>query len=236
LWKSTKIKKKLVFNFGMFSIIIQYTQCPANTHRELLPFFPLVHNIDMECEEEEPMESVNLSPPSPSTHPQPPCQLGLPLEAISCSSGSSPAPGQLQGQEAEDVGVYRSPCSPQISLAQYNAQAGDYTQQALRELKASPEYKKHIQTCHRLFEIFVAARMYNIIYVSECHVAVYYYCVFCTCSCGVRWYNGEWSHGCPECGEGAMQLPCPICKGRCGRVWRRDLELVSHGVAFSGMI
>ena len=29
-----------------------------------------------------------------------------------------------------------------------------------------------------------------------------------------------------------MQLPCPICKGRCGRVWRRDVELVSH--AFGG--
>lgn len=102
----------------------------------------------MECEDEEPMESSNLCP-SPSTHPQHPCQLGLPLEA------SSPAPLQ-QGQEAEAVGVYRSPCSPQISLAQYNAQAGDYTQQALRELKASPDYKKHVQRCHR-FGNFMAA-------------------------------------------------------------------------------
>ena len=103
----------------------------------------------MECEEEEPMESANVSPPSPPNHLQPPCQLGLPLEVSSSCSSSSPAPGQLEGQEVEAVGIYRSPCSPQISLAQYNAQAGDYTQQALRELKASPEYKKHIQTCHR---------------------------------------------------------------------------------------
>ncbi len=132
-----------------------------------LPFSTLYRTV-MECEEEEPMESVNLSPPSPSIQPQPPCQLGLPLEAISCSgSSSSPAPGQLQGQEAEAVGVYRSPCSPQISLAQYNAQAGDYTQQALRELKDSPDYKKHVQTCHRLFENFVAARMYIILYMLQ---------------------------------------------------------------------
>ena len=112
----------------------------------------------MECEEEEPMESANVSPPSPPTHPQPPCQLGLPLEvSSSCCSSSSPAPGwhgQPEGQEVEAVGVYRSPCSPQISLAQYNAQAGDYTQQALRELKASPEYKKHIQTCHRFGQLY----------------------------------------------------------------------------------
>ena len=105
----------------------------------------------MEFEEEEPMESSNPSPPSLSTHPQHPCQLGLSLEA----SSGSPAPVQLQSQETEAVvAVYRSPCSPQISLAQYNAQAGDYTQQALRELKASPEYKKHIQRCHRLGNLY----------------------------------------------------------------------------------
>ena len=108
----------------------------------------------MECEEEEPMESASLSPPSPPTHPQSPCQLGLPLDPSSCSS--SPAPGQLPGQEVKAVGVYRSPCSPQISLAQYNAQAGDYTQQALRELKASPEYKKHIQMCHRYWKFYAS--------------------------------------------------------------------------------
>lgn len=166
----------------------------------------------MECEEEEPMESSTLSP-SPSTHPQYPRQLGLSSEA-SCSS---PAPTQPQS-EAAAVGVYRSPCSPQISLAQYNAQAGDYTQQALRELKASPDYKKHIQRCRRLPKFEDKLKPCEMDYCC----ALY--------SCGVSWYDGEWSQGCPECGEGAMQLPCPICKGRCGRVWRRDVEMVSQPV------
>ena len=100
------------------------------------------------------MESTSL-PLSPSTHTtydltqhtppqQQPCpgqaSLSLPL------SGGSPDP---QHHGAEVVDPYRSPCSPQISLAEYNAQAGDYTQQALRELKTSPDYKRHIQRCHR---------------------------------------------------------------------------------------
>ena len=63
----------------------------------------------------------------------------------------------------------------------------------------------------------------------KCCVTVEYCVLY---SCGMSWYDGEWSQGCPECGEGAMQLPCPICKGRCGRVWRRDVELVSQCIFY----
>ena len=106
-----------------------------------------------EEEEEEFMESSSLllSPPSHTsnvqTHHTPPPHhtsygLSLPLSA------DVDVP-QDQAQAAQFVGVYHSPCSPQISLSEYNAQAGDYTQEALRELKASPEYKRHLQKCHR---------------------------------------------------------------------------------------
>lgn len=107
----------------------------------------------MECDEEEAMESLSVASYSPTLtssqdthlhqqphHNQTAAELSLPL-----LRGSPVA----QQHEVEDVGVYQSPCSPQISLAEYNCQASDYTQQVLRELKASPEYKRHIQRCHR---------------------------------------------------------------------------------------
>ena len=34
-------------------------------------------------------------------------------------------------------------------MAEYHRQAGDYTQEAVRQLKASPEYKAHTQRCLR---------------------------------------------------------------------------------------
>lgn len=112
----------------------------------------------MECDDEELMESSCL-PQSPSSHqhniliehiplPQP-SQTGLSLLLTGGSPSSQP---QSRSQGAEVVDLYKSPCSPQISLSEYNAQAGDYTQQALRELRASPEYKRHIQRCHRFIK------------------------------------------------------------------------------------
>lgn len=44
---------------------------------------------------------------------------------------------------------YVSPISQQISMAEYNRQGQHLTQQALRDLKTSPEYKKHTMKCHR---------------------------------------------------------------------------------------
>jgi len=39
--------------------------------------------------------------------------------------------------------------------------------------------------------------------------------------CGANWSRGEWTHGCPECGGGALTIPCPRCGGECGQLWRR---------------
>ena len=50
---------------------------------------------------------------------------------------------------SEDVAPFRSPRIQQVSVAEYYRHADDYTQQALRELKASPEYQRHTQCCNR---------------------------------------------------------------------------------------
>ena len=44
---------------------------------------------------------------------------------------------------------YTSPHSQQISRAEYNRQAHYYTQEAVRNLEESPEYKKHTMKCNR---------------------------------------------------------------------------------------
>lgn len=76
---------------------------------------------------------------------------------------TSAIPLQLNPDLSEDEGLeltcrsetteegmpYVSPHSQQISLAQYNREAQSYTQAALRQLKASEEYKQHTQRCHR---------------------------------------------------------------------------------------
>ncbi len=47
-------------------------------------------------------------------------------------------------------------------------------------------------------------------------------------SCGVVWYEGLVTLGCKECGGYAMTRQCPICKGVCGKQWKRVLDLVSQ--------
>ena len=45
--------------------------------------------------------------------------------------------------------------------------------------------------------------------------------------CSSCWYEGDYgSPNCVECGGYALERPCPICNGRCGRLWKRDIELV----------
>lgn len=61
--------------------------------------------------------------------------------------------GSEMGMERtmEDVATmhYTSPYARQISKVEYNRQADLYTQEALRLLKASPEYKKFSMKCQR---------------------------------------------------------------------------------------
>ncbi len=42
-----------------------------------------------------------------------------------------------------------SPFCQQISMQEYKEQATSYTQQSVKELKASQEYKRHVERCHR---------------------------------------------------------------------------------------
>lgn len=78
---------------------------------------------------EEPMDEEN-----PGIH-----QL---MEAHSDAATLTPAAG-------ESPQLYRSPHLQQVSSSEYMEQAASYTQQALKELKASPDFKKHMQRCHR---------------------------------------------------------------------------------------
>jgi hypothetical protein len=35
------------------------------------------------------------------------------------------------------------------------------------------------------------------------------------------WHAGKWTEGCVECGGGALEIDCLICRGRCGSKWER---------------
>ena len=48
-----------------------------------------------------------------------------------------------------------------------------------------------------------------------------------TSRCGCSWFYSQWNHECKECGIGAMIVPCPICGGRCGGIFTRDVDM-SH--------
>lgn len=45
---------------------------------------------------------------------------------------------------------YSSPYLLQMSVDEYNHQGTEFTQKAVKSLKSSPEFKMHIQQCHRL--------------------------------------------------------------------------------------
>lgn len=50
---------------------------------------------------------------------------------------------------------YHSPHVQHISAAEFTEQSASYTQAAVRELKASPEFKKYMWRCHRLENIML---------------------------------------------------------------------------------
>ncbi|XP_043275815.1 protein pinocchio isoform X2 [Venturia canescens] len=46
-------------------------------------------------------------------------------------------------------------------------------------------------------------------------------------TCGVSWSEEHVSLDCRECGDYPLKRPCPLCEGRCHKVWKRDLTM-SH--------
>jgi hypothetical protein len=39
--------------------------------------------------------------------------------------------------------------------------------------------------------------------------------------CGANWSLGQFTEDCPQCGGGAMDIPCLLCGGACGERWQR---------------
>ena len=68
----------------------------------------------------------------------------------------------------------------------------------------------------------------NILYIPIClHVLMYILGMCHTNSCGSVWCDGAVGEDCAECGGHAMQRPCLICEGLCGRLWARSVDMVS---------
>jgi hypothetical protein len=45
----------------------------------------------------------------------------------------------------------------------------------------------------------------------------------CT-NCGANWSAGQSKPECPQCGGFAMELPCPMCGGKCGAIYQRAVH------------
>ena len=61
----------------------------------------------------------------------------------------------------------------------------------------------------------------------------------CT-NCGANWSEGHFTEECLQCGGGAMERPCGVCKGRCGQSWKRAVidsqdENEAHWVGACGL-
>lgn len=103
--------------------------------------------IVLQTMDEESMETEDA--PSQGASTVTPDHLVLFLSASpNVPTVSSPPPPMSETPGSKGLGesLYVSPHSQQVSMAEYNAQC---TQQALRDLKASPEYKKHTMKCCR---------------------------------------------------------------------------------------
>ena len=124
--------------------------------------------------DEEAMECMDTShpstphPPTPHEHTSPPHSPTPPMHTTI-----------RVGDDGEPVLLsytpLHSPFCHQISMAEYREQATSYTQQALQELQASPEYKKHVQRCHRC--VCVCACACVCVCVCVCVCACVYACI-----------------------------------------------------------
>lgn len=56
---------------------------------------------------------------------------------------------ESRGDWEEEIKQYYSPHLIQVPMEEYRHQATEGTQQAVRQLKMSPEFKMHVQQCHR---------------------------------------------------------------------------------------
>ncbi len=96
---------------------------------------PMNSEEPMDCELQDPVPSGTPCAPQQPNYGGVPNELSL---QAAPQASSQPLP---QGHHSSPV--------QQITAAEYREQSVCYTQQALRELKASPEYKKHTQKCQR---------------------------------------------------------------------------------------
>eukprot|EP00731_Ephydatia_muelleri_P011056 Em0005g1642a len=70
------------------------------------------------------------------------------MECIQAADASGQEFQSGPDQCEDGPGVYRSPCSQQISMREYTQQSTELTHQAVQELKASVAFKMHTQQCH----------------------------------------------------------------------------------------
>ena len=115
--------------------------------------------MDEECMETE--DSFTLEAHCSPPHPPPPSPYcspggahmgGAPGGCGTTTGSASPAAaaaGLSEPAQGGEAARYVSPHSQQISMAEYNMQSHHYTQQALRQLKASQQYKQHSMKCKR---------------------------------------------------------------------------------------
>lgn len=82
--------------------------------------------------------------------------------------------------------------------------------------RLSPE-QYHIQG-----EVYTKAAVNALLHSKE-YLQRYTRCTLCWSI----WCENMCTSSCMECGGYAMERPCPICQGRCGQIWKRDVEM-SH--------
>ena len=92
-----------------------------------------------------PERTGHHSPP----HPPPPSPYCSPSSSGTLGGVLATPPPAAGALGATEEARYVSPHSQQISMAEFHRQTHHCTQQALRELKASPQYKQHVMKCHR---------------------------------------------------------------------------------------
>ena len=108
-----------------------------------------------------------------------------------------------------------------ISSVEFEHQKQSFTKQEVDKLVTSPEYQKHVTRCRMWETTYSKPRLR----FSSFWVRNY------VCSrCWSVWYLGQFSSNCEECGGFGMSRPCPVCEGRCGEEWKRDVSLVSHSI------